>query len=141
MKRGFIALTVVIIVSVILLALVSTSNLAAYFGRFASLGSEEHERALALAEGCEQLALLKLAQNASYDPSADPSYLAGKGVPSTLGNTTCYIKDVVQLSVSGTSKVIELDTWAQDQQAFAALSSSVQLSGTAAPRLLATLKQ
>jgi hypothetical protein len=139
--KGFIALLTVIITSAVLLALVATASLTAYFSRSSSLGVEEHMRAQSLAESCEQIALLDLAQNNSYNPTFDPAYVVGEGVPKKVDTETCYIKDISQLSSTATSTLVQLDVWAQSGQSFSSLTATMQLSSNAAPQLISTFEQ
>lgn len=60
-KQGFIALISAIVISAILLIVAITMSYSAFFVRYAILDSEYKNRSSALAEGCVDSALLKLA--------------------------------------------------------------------------------
>lgn len=92
-NRGFIALVSAIIISVVLLVFTATLSYSLFFARYVILESEYKERSLALAEGCVDVALLKLAN--------DPNYTGNELV--TIGSDICTIR-----AIGGSSnKVIE----------------------------------
>lgn len=95
MKKGYIALTSVIIVSILILTIVSSLSFSIFFGRFNILDSENKESASALAEACADKALLKLAQNSSYQGNEN----AG------VGTETCFIFPIELL---GNQKIIKV---------------------------------
>ncbi|MEK7507876.1 MAG: hypothetical protein AAB602_02215 [Patescibacteria group bacterium] len=81
---GFVALTSVLLISVVLLLMVATLSLSGYIGRFNVLNSELKKVSAALAEACANTAVLKLAEDWSY---------AGNETIATNGNT-CKIFSV-----------------------------------------------
>lgn len=65
--RGFIALMSALVISAVLLLVVTSSNLAGFYGRFNQLDSELKERSRATADACVSVALLAFAEG--LDPS------------------------------------------------------------------------
>ncbi len=84
-NTGFVALISAIIISVILLLMVINVSLTAFYSRFNILDSELKERSSALAEACADTAMLKLANNSSYNPVNEVV---------TVGSDTCTIISV-----------------------------------------------
>lgn len=96
-----------ILMSVVLLGLAVTLCASSFFARFDSLSREYARVAQGLAESCAQVALLRVAQDYHYDPTADAQYMAGRGVAVSIDvdeqevPETCaivsiaYIPDVV----------------------------------------------
>lgn len=70
-SRGFIALMSVIIISAILLVLMFTLGLSSFFNRFDVLDTENKRVSLGLAEACVNVAMVKIAQDPSYNPSGE----------------------------------------------------------------------
>lgn len=81
-----------IILSLILVGLVFTLSTSGFYTRFDVLGRENKRIALGLAESCANVALLRVGQNYAYDPTTDPGFIAGKGVPINVGSQKCYIQ-------------------------------------------------
>ena len=65
-QKGYMALTSVIIMFAILVALVLTLSLSGFFNRSNVLDVYSKEKSLALAEGCAEEALLRLADDLNY---------------------------------------------------------------------------
>jgi len=86
-EAGFIALMSVLIISITLLGIAFARSNNGFFARFGALNSEYKRVGLGLAESCVNVALLKIAQNASYLPAAG-------GDTITVGSNTCTIKSV-----------------------------------------------
>lgn len=107
---GFIALMSAIIVSAVILVVTVTLSYSSFFTRYNLLDSEFKERSGALAEGCVDAALLKLA--------GDPSYSGNE--TANIGSETCQIRLIL---ISGTNKIIE--TRASFQNAFTNLRVTV----------------
>ncbi|HEY9585493.1 MAG TPA: hypothetical protein VJJ02_02790 [Candidatus Paceibacterota bacterium] len=94
-QQGFIALMSSIIISIILMTMVLTVSTSSFYARFDALGGENKRESLGLAEGCMNLALLRLAENPSapdwsvfdgdcvVNPPAPPS----SGYPKTFDIT------------------------------------------------------
>ena len=61
--RGFVALISVIIISAILLMLVFTLGVSSFFTRFSALDSEYKRESVALAEACQNVAVLRYSQS------------------------------------------------------------------------------
>ncbi len=83
-KRGMLALMSAIILSVILLILATTLSFTGFYSRFNILESETKEQSSALADACIDIALLNLAQNASYPGNLSYS----------VGEKTCFVGSV-----------------------------------------------
>jgi predicted GIY-YIG superfamily endonuclease len=66
--KGFIALTSSLILSAILMLMVFTTGATSFYARADALGSEFKRISLGLSEACSNAALLKIAQNYTYDP-------------------------------------------------------------------------
>lgn len=73
---GFVALMTAIMLSVILMTVAISLNQVGFLTRSEVLDSEYKDRSFALAEGCVDIALLKLAQNSGYNPT-DECYSVG----------------------------------------------------------------
>lgn len=80
--------------SAILVVLMYTTSTGSFYARFDALGNEYKRIALGLSESCSHAALLKVAQKYTYDVTTDTGYVAGKGVPVTVGPDTCFIQSV-----------------------------------------------
>lgn len=93
-KSGFIALMSAIIISVLLLAITVSLGFAGFFTRFNILDSESKERSMALAEGCVDMAVLKLTQDPYYNPVNEVV---------TIGGQQCTI---VSLAIFGNQIII-----------------------------------
>lgn len=85
---GYIALVSSIIISILVLGIALTISSAGYFSRFDILKNEFKERSFALAEACVDTALLKLAQNQSYNGNENIS----------IGNDQCSILSIETVS-------------------------------------------
>lgn len=81
------ALMSVIIISVILLLIASTLSMTGFSGRLNILDSEYKERSLGLAEGCIDVALLKLAITPTYS-------VISPGLDINVGTDKCTIQKV-----------------------------------------------
>lgn len=81
-EKGFAALITAIVLSCILITAAVTLNLSGFFTRSALLDAEYKERSSALSEACADVALLKLAGNATY---------AGNETIA-IGTDTCQIR-------------------------------------------------
>ncbi len=68
-SRGFIALMSAVIISAIIMGILFTVNRTSFYARFDALDGEHKYRANSLAESCASRALLRLAEDYSYDPS------------------------------------------------------------------------
>ena len=75
----------VIIVSAILTTIIFTVGASTFFARFDVLDIENKRESLSLAQGCVNAAMLRIAQNTTYTPSA-----AGDRV-TVQGSQTCKI--------------------------------------------------
>lgn len=93
-QNGFIALVSAIIISAVLLVATVTLSYSSFFVRYNLLDGEYKERSSALAEGCVDAAILKLA--------GDPSYSGNE--PITIGSELCTVRPV---QISGNNKIIE----------------------------------
>ncbi len=84
-QEGYIAVTSVIIISVLLITITTALSLTNYFSRFNILENEFKQKSTGLAEACLDYALGKLAADASY---------AGGLPPVNVGTGTCIVCDV-----------------------------------------------
>lgn len=103
-KRGFVALMSVIIVSAILLILLFTLGASSFFSRFDALDTESKRESLALAESCAYTAMLKLAQDSTYQPTpsvGDKICVDGTCPPSSKSCRICKIS-----AGAGSTKII-----------------------------------
>ena len=71
-NTGFIALMSAIIISVVLLLVVTNLGFTEFYNRSNILDSELKEKSFALAEACVDTAILKLANDSSYNPINEP---------------------------------------------------------------------
>lgn len=101
-EEGFIALITAIALTLILLVVTVTLNQSGSLTRSTLLESEYKERSSALAEGCVDTALLKLA--------ADPGYTGPETI--MIGNDPCDIRPITQSAGQST-----IETKAVFQQA------------------------
>jgi len=85
-QQGYMALTSVIIMFAILVALILTLSLAGFFNRSNVLDGYFKERSLAAAEGCVEEALLRIADDSNYPGDEDVEILS---------NLTCHIWPVL----------------------------------------------
>jgi len=92
-KDGYIALMSAIIISVLLITLSVTLSMTGYFARFDILNSEYKERSIALAEGCVDMAIIKIAGDSNYTP-----IVGGEAI--SIGTDTCRIVSVTKDSPS-----------------------------------------
>lgn len=104
-QNGYIALMSAIIISVVLVMLSVSVSTAGFYSRFNVVEFEYKQRSSALAEGCINSALLKLAQNPAYVPTAG-------GETIFIGTDSCTI-----LSVTTTAGQITIQSKATFQQA------------------------
>jgi purine-cytosine permease-like protein len=81
-SSGFIALMSAIIISVILLLITTNLNLTGFYNRSNILDWELKEKSSAVAEGCADLVLLRLA--------SDSGYAGGENI-AVSGSDTCHI--------------------------------------------------
>ncbi|MFZ2621123.1 MAG: hypothetical protein WAX85_01335 [Minisyncoccia bacterium] len=93
-NKGFIALISVVFISTILLLVAVTLSLSGFYGRYNILDSELKDRSFALAEACADTALLKLANDSSYNPIDEII---------NINIDSCLIKSV---AVSDSNKII-----------------------------------
>ena len=94
-NSGYIALISSIIISILVLGIALAISSAGYFSRFDILKNEFKERSSALAEACVDTALLKLAQNQSYNGNENIS----------VGNDQCSI--LATENAPGQKKIIK----------------------------------
>ncbi|OGF62542.1 hypothetical protein A2662_01960 [Candidatus Giovannonibacteria bacterium RIFCSPHIGHO2_01_FULL_45_33] len=96
-RHGFIALITSIILSVILLVVTIALNQTGFLTRGEVLESEYKNRSIALAEGCADMAIIRLA--------LDPAY-SGNESSVAVGSDTCAIGTVQQdMPVSGQATI------------------------------------
>jgi hypothetical protein len=88
LQSGYIALTSVIIISALLLAVALTGSAANYFNRLAVLGDEFKQQSFGLARACVNYAAWEIAGNPGFN-SAAPYRV-------TLGRDECTVLSVTQ---------------------------------------------
>lgn len=93
-EKGYIALTSVVIISVLIMIITLTLSSVSFSSRFNILGAELKKISLALAEACAETALLKLAQNSSYSGNENIQ----------IGDKSCSI---LTIETSGSQKIIK----------------------------------
>lgn len=69
-QKGFVALVAVIIIGVVLLGIAVDQSLAGWYARFNVLSAEDKERAMALAEGCADIAFATFVSDTRFDTSS-----------------------------------------------------------------------
>ena len=117
-ERGFIALISAVIISAIMIGLAATLGMSALYARFDVLTSEYKRISLGLAESCVHEALLKIAQDFSYDPG-----VSGKIIP--VGGMNCSINSVMYVvDLPGHRKIATITAQAEYHGAF----SNVRIS-------------
>ena len=92
-QAGYIAVTSVIIMSLLLITITAALSTANYFSRFNILESEYKERSNGLAEACVDQARYNIAQNIPYT-----------GDVTVTGVSKCTIVDVI---MAGSNKIIK----------------------------------
>ena len=92
-NEGFIALIIAIVLSFILMVVSVTLNRSGFFARSAILEAEYKETSAALAEACVDVALLKLATNASFVPNEEVK----------IGEKKCFILEVSSNTIKTTA--------------------------------------
>lgn len=102
-KRGFVALTSVIIISALLLVMATSAGLAGWYTRSNILDTELKERSGAAAEACVDQARLLLTKNPNYTGSTTVA----------IGDASCIIGPI---STVGAQKVF--DTLANYRNAY-----------------------
>ena len=83
---GYIALTSVIICSLLLLAVTAVIGMSSYFGRFAIVKEEFKQQSNALAEACVDYALAQLKIN--------PTAYSGNETAIPVGSNTCQVGSI-----------------------------------------------
>jgi len=83
-EQGFAAIVSVVIISVLLIALTFTLSTTGFFVRFNVLDQEFKAKSLALAEGCANRALVKLAVDSAYSGNEDFK----------IGDDVCHIGQI-----------------------------------------------
>jgi len=94
MKKGYIAITSAIIITILILTVILTTSSAGFFGRFNILGTLLDERGDALSNACADTALLNLA--------LDINYVGNETI--NVASTTCTI---LTIETNGTQKTIK----------------------------------
>lgn len=113
MKRGFIALISVIIVSAILLIIAVTLSLNQFYDRYNILESEYKERSSSLAEACVDSALLELTNDINYSGNStttvyDTNKCYTGNIPPTIPQKTFQTRAIYQNSY--TNLKVKVDT-------------------------------
>ncbi|MEK7118387.1 MAG: hypothetical protein AAB869_02145 [Patescibacteria group bacterium] len=112
---GFIALMSSIIISVMLMTMVLTVSSSSFYARSDTLGRENKRKSLGLAEGCMNIALLRIAQ--------DLLYRGGDSVDT--GDGECSIASFE--TPLGYPKTFNIRTWAKRSSAFSNIETSITM--------------
>ena len=119
-NRGFIAITTTIILSVILLLVATSLSFSGFFTRYNILDSELKKVSVALAEGCIDQALLKLATNSSFsfpetvninENSCQIISVTSGAYPKTIKTKADYKNYVTNLEVVVGSDALNITRW------------------------------
>lgn len=113
-KKGYIALTSAIFISVMVLVIVFVISMGSFLARINVSSTSYKEESLSLAKACVQEALLKLSINNSYSGNETIS----------VGSDTCKVVSVV---ASGTAQKI-ISTQAQFNSSFTNLKITIDSS-------------
>ncbi len=100
-QSGYIAITSATIMLLIILLIVSTLGMSSSFSRTDISLFHFKEQSQALAEGCVEVALLRLAENKNY----------GGGENVTIGSSICRIVSVV---ANGSEKIVRAEAEFQE---------------------------
>lgn len=100
-QSGYVAITSATIMLLIIVLIVSTLGMSSSLSRTDISLFHFKEQSQALAEGCVEVALLRLAENKNY----------GGGENVTIGSSTCRIVSVV---ASGSEKIIRAEAEFQE---------------------------
>lgn len=122
MKKGFIAISTILIISAVVLGIAVTVALVSIGEGQASLALTKGEQTLHFVEGCAEDALLKIRSNASYanpgpatitQPEGTCSISVTSGSPNTLIVTTqdTKYKRTVQIQYTRSSSGISMTSW------------------------------
>ena len=95
--NGFIALSTAIILSIILITVAVSLNLAGFLARGGIIDAQFKEESLALAEACADRALLDLAN--------DKSYTSGETIK--IGSENCKIRTIKKNTPAPSKETIE----------------------------------
>ena len=99
MKKGYIAITSAIIITILILTVVVTTSSTGFFGRSNILNTLLKERGDALANACADTALLNLVFNEDY--AGDETV--------TVASTTCVILPIETAGIQKTIKTSGFD--------------------------------
>ena len=119
---GYIALISAIIISVLLLAITFTLSFTGFYSRFNVLDSENKKISFDLAEACLNTAMVRLAEDPSYTPSA-----ADKDV---YLDPPANTKHCVIVSITGVGSSRTIQTQSIYNRAYTDLQVGVTLSVT-----------
>ncbi len=120
-NQGYIVLTSVIIISVILIAITTALSYVNYFSRFNVLKTEYKEKSTALAEACVAYAKTRLSSNLNYNPNNEVVLL------SSNASDTCTVASITN---APPNKIIK--TQSQYQKAFTNYSVTINANTFAA---------
>ncbi len=117
-QQGYIAIISAIVISIVLIGITFTLSFSGFFLRFNVLGTEYKKVSYALAEGCMNVAFVKLANNNSYTGNEEI-------VLDTANNRKCRIISVIG---SGGTRTVRTQAVYQnaytDLEAIASITSS-----------------
>jgi hypothetical protein len=120
LSNGFIAITTTMILSVILLVVATSLSFSGFFTRYNILDSELKKISIALAEGCVDQALLKLATNSSFsfpetvninENTCQIINISSSGYPKTIKTRSEFKNYVTNLEVEVGSDTLNITKW------------------------------
>lgn len=119
-QKGFIAITTTMILSVILIVVATSLSFSGFFTRYNILDSELKKVSVALAEGCVDQALLKLATNSTFtfpetvkinENSCQIVNVTSGGYPKIITIKADYKHYITNLSVVVGSDTLNITKW------------------------------
>jgi len=128
LKSGYIAVTSAILISFLILVITGALSLSLYFSRFNVFSSQAKEGSLTLAEGCADMALLRLAENPAYGgnetvivtPSSTCAILpiVSQGAQKTIKTSATFQRStsIIKVIVNQPASAISLLSWEEVPQ-------------------------
>lgn len=117
-QNGYIAIISAIVISIVLIAITLTLSFSGFFLRFNILGTEYKKVSYALAQGCVNTALVKLANDPSYSGPEDITLDA-------MANKKCKI---ISVTGSGNSRTIKTQSVYQNSFTDLQVNASITAS-------------
>lgn len=122
MKKGFIAITTILIISVVVLGIATTVALSSIGEGQASFALTKGEDALHFVEGCAEDALLKIRSNASYanpgpalithpEGTCSVSVVSGSPNIATVTTQDTKYKRTIVIKYTRTATAVTITSW------------------------------